>query len=134
MYIKLIDFVGYSQLVSNGRSLGTTSPVQNISGPTTTLFYDLRGSATYTSCPSLAMGTLDRWRTGSNISAPLKRDQWVFWSTGTAELVRIMEQEKCQIPFHWTDKLPEGEIEYPDWTKNLVGIRLKEIDHTDSDQ
>lgn len=126
MQNKIIDFNEFSKLLSSGRSLGTISPVQNISGPITTLFYDLRGSATYTSCPSLAMGTLDRWRIDEKDTLPLNRDQWVFWSTGTPSLVRILEQEKSMIPHHWTDKLPDNEINYPNWTRKLVTEKLEE--------
>lgn len=134
MQDKLINFYELSKLLNGSQSLETISPVQSISGPTNTLFYDLRGSATHTTCPSLAMGTLDRWRIDPNDPLPLKRDQWVFWSTGTATLVRILEVEKNSISHHWTDRLPEDENEYPDWTKCLVDKRLEEIKHADSNQ
>jgi len=134
MQDKLINFDELSKFLNGNRSLGTISPVPNISGPTTTLFYDLRGSATYTSCPSLAMGTLDRWRIDPNDPLPLNRDQWIFWTTGTATLVRILEMEKYAIPNHWTNRLPLNEIEYPSWTINLVEKCLKEMKFFDNDQ
>ncbi len=125
---KIIDFSNFSQLTNNGRSLGTVSPVQNISGPTTTLFYDLRGSATYTSTPSLVMGTLDRWRVDTKDFLPLNRDQWIFYTTGTPSSVRIVEREKNQIPSHWTNELPTLELNYQRWTKDLASKKLKELE------
>ncbi len=123
---KLINFDEFLNIVGSGRSLGTISPTQLISGPTTTLFYDMRGSATYTSCASLAMSTLDRWRTDINDSLPLNRDQWIFYSTGTPSLVRIVEREKSSIPDHWARDLPEKEVDsYPNWIKNLVNEKTK---------
>lgn len=122
---EIIKFEEFSSLIKSGRSLGTVSPVSLISGPSTTLFYDMRGSATFTSLASLAMGTLDRWRLDLNDPLPLNRDQWVFFSTGTPSLVRIVERNKPEIPSHWTDKLPEKELVYPDWAKNLVEEKTK---------
>lgn len=125
---NIISYNGFSHIVAAGRSLGTISPVLNISGPTTTLFYDLRGSATYTSTPSLAMGTLDRWRIDANDPLALNRDQYIFYSTGTQSLIRIVEREKNQISCHWTDKLPVREVGgYPDWVKCLVDDRIKHL-------
>lgn len=126
---KLITYEEFSRLLTEGRSLGTISPVRNISGPSTTLFYDLRGLATYTSCASLAMGTLDRWRIDPEDELPLNRDQYVFYSTGTPSLVRIVEREKNLIPFHWSDSLPYSKIgEYPKWAENMVNGKIDELE------
>lgn len=109
-----------------GRSLGTVSPFPNILGPTTTLFYDLRGSATYTSVQSLAVGTLDRWRTDFEDPLPLNRDQSVLFTTGTPSLLRIVERKAADIDSHWADQLPHAEVGgYPNWADNLVNNTLK---------
>lgn len=121
---KIINLNEYKNLVNNGRSLGTISPVTIISGPTSTLFYDFRGATSYTSGPSMAMGTLDRWRIDQKDSLPLNRDQWVFWSTVTTSLIRIQEVDKQDITKHQTKELPINEREYPNWTQKLVNDKL----------
>ena len=88
------------------RSFATVSPVSIISGPQIPVLYSWAGSVSYTSLPSIAFGTIDRWRYDFNDSLPLNRDQWVLWSTGTAGLVRVKETEKSEIPNHRSDSLP----------------------------
>lgn len=95
------------------RSFGTTSPVNIISGPKAPQLYSWAGSIFCTSQPSIAFGTIDRWRPDPNDSMPLNHDQWVLWSTGTANKIRIKETEKSKIYDHWSDSLPY------DLTKNV---------------
>lgn len=88
------------------RSFATVSPVGVISGPETPTLYSWAGSVSYTSQPSVAFGTVDRWRYDPNDPMPLNRDQWILWSTGTANLVRVKETDKPNVTDHWAGSLP----------------------------
>lgn len=126
---KLIDFNNCVSIFQPNlqKSFATVPPIPLISGPTTTLFYSWAGSVSYNSNPSIAFGTIDRWRVDFN-DAPqyLNRDQWIFWSSGTPSVVRVLEVQKKDIPFHWSNELPQ-EIgsQSPEWVKNLVGDKFK---------
>lgn len=107
-------------------SFGTISPVNLISGPTTTLFYYWAGSVSYTSNPNLIFGTIGRLRIDAKDDQPLNQDQWLLRSTGTPSLVRIYEVEKKNIPSHHSRKLPSDiNNESPNWVKVLVDENLK---------
>ena len=102
-------------------SFGTVSPVNIISGPDSPQLYSWSGRVSYTSQPSVAFGTIDRWRYDPNGSMPLNRDQWILWSTGTASVVRIMETEKPKISNHWSDSLPSDLAESaPAWVGTFI--------------
>lgn len=103
------------------RSFATISPINIIDGPTSTLFYSWTGSISYTSTPSIAFGTVDRWRHDPNDVLQLNRDQWVLWSTGTANLIRLKETEKTKISDHWSKRLPSDVYrDSPLWVRNLI--------------
>lgn len=107
------------------RSFATVSPVSAISGPSAPVLYSWVGSVSYTSHPSIAFGTVDRWR-GDSDPLPLNRDQWVLWSTGTADLVRIKETEKSEIPSHWSDSLPlDIQNNSPKWVGTFINGVMK---------
>ena len=118
--------LGYGSCVSifqpdSQRSFGTVSPVNIISGPNSPQLYSWAGSVSYTSQPSIAFETIDRWRYDPNDPMPLNRDQWVLWSTGTANLVRIKEVEKLKIPNHWSTSLPSAiSNESPEWVGKFI--------------
>lgn len=106
------------------RTFGTVSPIDSISGQSIPLLYSWAGSISYTSAPSIAFGTIDRWRPDPNDPMPLNRDQWVLWSTGTANLIRVKETEKSKIPNHWSESLPaDVQNDAPKW----VGTFIDEI-------
>lgn len=108
------------------RSFGTVSPVNIISGPDSPQLYSWSGGVSYTSQPSIAFGTIDRWRYDPNDSMPLNRDQWVLWSTGTANLVRVKETEKLKIPNHWSTSLPSViSNESPEWVGEFIDEIIK---------
>lgn len=103
------------------RSFGTISPINVISGPDKPSLYSWAGSVSYTSTPSVAFGTVDRWRSDPNDPMPLNRDQWVLWSTGTADWVRVKEKEKSKIPGHWSTRLPSDvQNDSPEWVINFI--------------
>ncbi|MBI4092068.1 MAG: hypothetical protein HY427_02585 [Candidatus Levybacteria bacterium] len=107
-------------------SFATVSPISLISDPNTPVLYSWAGSVSYTSLPSIAFGTIDRWRPDYNDTLPLNRDQWVLWSTGTADLIRIKETQKSKIPNHWAETLPpEVQRDSPDWTNDLINELLQ---------
>ena len=109
------------------RSFATVSPINVISGPNTPVLYSWAGSVSYTSLPSIAFGTIDRWRPDNNDSLPLNRDQWVLWSTGTANLVRVKETEKNRISDHWSGSLPSHiKRESPKWVGGLIDAIIEE--------
>lgn len=110
------------------RSFATVSPVSAISGPPAPVLYSWVGSVSYTSLPSIAFGTVDRWRSDSNDPLPLNCDQWILWSTGTAELVRIKETEKSEIPNHWSGSLPlDIQNNSPMWVGTFINGIVKNI-------
>lgn len=103
------------------KSFATISPINVISGPNVPSLYSWTGSVSYTSLPSIAFGTIDRWRPDYNDPVPLNRDQWVLWSTGTADLVRVRETQKSSIPDHWSRTLPlKVQKESPVWTSDFI--------------
>ena len=103
------------------RSFATLSPVNVISGPNIQLLYSWAGSVSYTSLPSISFGTIDRWRPDHDDPVPLNRDQWVLWSTGTANLVRVKESQKSRIQDHWSRTLPSDvQKDSPIWVNNLI--------------
>ena len=103
------------------RSFATVSPINVISGPNTPVLYSWAGSVSYTSLPSIALGTVDRWRPDYNDSLLLNRDQWVLWSTGTANLVRVKETDKTIISDHWSESLPSHiKKESPKWVGKFI--------------
>lgn len=103
------------------RSFGTVSPVNVISGPDTPQLYSWSGSVSYTSQPSVAFGTIDRWRHDPTDPMPLNQDQWIVWSTGTADVVRIKETEKPKISNHWSYSLPSDLAENaPAWVGTFI--------------
>jgi len=103
------------------RSFATVSPLPNISGPSVPVLYSWSGSVSYTSLPSIAFGTIDTWRPDYNDPLPLNRDQWVLWSTGTADLVRIKETQKSRIPNRWVETLPsDAQRSSPTWANDLI--------------
>lgn len=108
------------------RSFGTNSPINVISGFNVPLLYSWAGSVSYTSLPSIAFGTIDRWRNDPNDHLPLNRDQWILWSTGTADLVRVQDTEKSKIPDHWSITLPTNiSGESPQWVGEFIEQILK---------
>lgn len=120
---KLISFASCTSIFQPDlkRSFGTVSPMNVISGPKIPLFYSWAGSVSYTSIPSVAFGTIDRWRYDSNDPMPLNRDQWVLWSTGTAAVVRVKETEKSTIPNHWSTSLPtDVSNDSPTWARDFI--------------
>jgi len=124
---KLANFDDVDKLFSRGRSLATTSPVTQITDAKKTLFYDISGSASFTSNPSIPMGTMIRWRVDESDSPQfLNQDQWIAWTTGTPAVARWQEVKKSEIPNHQTSKLPD-DIEYPDWAKKLVEKKSKGV-------
>lgn len=108
------------------RSFGFVSPISAITGPQASTLYSWVGSVSYTSLPSVAFGTIDRWRYDSNDPKPLNRDQWILWSTGTADLVRIKETEKSEISNHWSKTLPRDiQNDSPNWVYDYVKRIIK---------
>lgn len=106
------------------RSFGTISPISVISGPHISSLYSWVGSVSYTSLPSIPFGTIDRWRPDPNDPMPLNRDQWILWSTGTANLIRVMKTKKPNISDHWSTTLPSDvQKDSPKW----VGTFIDEI-------
>lgn len=127
---KLIPFNSCVSIFQGNlqKSFATVSPVSAISGPQAPVLYSWAGSVSYTSLPSIAFGTVDRWRGDSNDPLPLNRDQWVLWSTGTAELIRIQETEKSEIPNHWSDSLPlEIQNNSPRWAGTFIDGIVKKL-------
>ena len=103
------------------RSFGTISPIDITSGPNVLSLYSWSGSVSYTSLPSIPFGTIDRWRPDYNDPMPLNRDQWVLWSTGTANLVRVKETEKSKTSNHWSADLPvDIQNNSPIWVGDFV--------------
>jgi len=120
---KLISYDSCASIFQEDsqRSFATVSPVTVISGPQAPTLYSWAGSVSYTSLPSIAFGTIDRWRCDSNDPLPLNRDQWVLWSTGTAGLVRVKEAEKSEIPDHWSESLPVNvQTNSPKWVGTFI--------------
>lgn len=108
------------------RSFATISPVSIISGPNLPVLYSWVGSISYTSLPSVVLGTIDRWRPDYNDALPLNRDQWVLWSTGTADLIRVKETKKSDILNHWSKTLPiDVQNDSPKWVNTFIGEILK---------
>lgn len=108
------------------RSFATVSPINAISGPDTSVIYSWVGSVSYTSLPSIAFGTIDRWRPDYNDQLPLNRDQWVLWSTGTADFIKIKETQKSRIPNHWAETLPSDvQRSSPAWANDLINEILQ---------
>ncbi|MBI2593483.1 hypothetical protein HYW44_02465 [Candidatus Daviesbacteria bacterium] len=103
------------------RSFGTILPIGVISGPNVPSLYSWGGSVSYTSPPSIAFGTIDRWRLDTKDPMPLNRDQWVLWSTGTADLIRVLETKKSNITNHWSTTLP-GDVQKdsPRWVRAFI--------------
>ena len=125
---KLIPFNSCVSIFQSASqiSFGTISPVSVISGPNKPLLYSWAGSVSYTSQPSIAFGTINRWRPDSNDSLPLNRDQWILWSTGTADIIRVKETEKSRIPNHWSESLPKDvENNSPKWVGNLIDEMIR---------
>ncbi|HLD27175.1 MAG TPA: hypothetical protein VJB63_04450 [Patescibacteria group bacterium] len=103
MQDKLINFNKCVEIIKPPYSVwsfGTVSPIDLISGPTTTLFYCWAGSVSYTFDTDSALGTIVRMRYAYKGVFPLKRDQWEFRMTGTPSLIRIHEVENRYIPYH----------------------------------
>jgi hypothetical protein len=126
---KLISFTSCVSIFQPNlqRSFGTISPVNIISGPNTSQLYSWAGSVSYTSLPSIAFGTIDRWRLDPIDPLPLNRDQWVLWSTGTANLVRVKETEKLKIPNHWSSSLPSSiSNQSPKWVGKFIDKIINE--------
>ena len=124
---KLIPFNSCVSIFQSNtrRSFATVSPVGAISGPPAPVLYSWAGSVSYTSLLSIAFGTVDRWR-GDSDPLPLNRDQWVLWSTGTADLVRVKETEKSEVPNHWSDSLPlDIQNNSPKWVGTFIDGVLK---------
>lgn len=108
------------------RSFGTVSPTDILSGPAIPMLYSWAGSVSYTSTPSIAFGTIDRWRPDAKDSMPLNRDQWVLWSTGTANVIRVKETDKSDIADHWSVSLPSGITnESPEWVGKFIDEMIK---------
>lgn len=108
------------------RSFGTVPPVSGISGPNSPQLYSWAGSVSYTSQPSIAFGTIDRWRYDPKDPMSLNRDRWVLFSTGTASLIRIKETEKLKIPNHWSTSLPSSiNNESPEWVREFIDEIIK---------
>ena len=104
------------------RSFGTIPPIGIISGLNVLSLYSRGGSVSYTSLPSITFGTIDRWRPDTKDPMPLNRDQWVLWSTGTANLIRVLETKKSNIPNHWSTTLPSDvQKDSPEWVGTLIG-------------
>lgn len=109
------------------RSFATISPVNIISEPTTTMVYSWAGSVSSTSNPSIAFGTIERWRHEPTDAKPLNRDQWVLWSTGTPSLIRLEDIEKKSVLNHWSSELPKEVNDVaPSWVKSLMQAKLNE--------
>lgn len=128
MQDKLISFDSCVSIFQpdSQRSFGTVAPVNVISGPEKPLLYSWMGSVSFTSLPSISFGTIDRWRYDPNDSMPLNRDQWVLWSTGTANLIRVKEVEKFNVPEHRADTLPtEIKNSSPSWVGSFLGEMIK---------
>lgn len=103
------------------RSFGTIPPIGIISGPNVPSLYSWGGSVSYTSLLSIAFGTIDRWRPDTKDPMPLNRDQWVLWSTGTADLIRVLETKKSNIPNHWSTTLPaDVQKDSPKWVRAFI--------------
>lgn len=120
---KLISFNSVTSIFQGNlhRSFATISPVDVISGPQVPMLYSWAGSVSFTSLPSIAFGTIDRWRSDFNDPFPLNRDQWVLWSTGTADLIRVKETEKSEISNHWSRSLPiDIQNESPKWVEAFI--------------
>jgi len=120
---KLLTFNSCVSIFENDlqRSFATVSPVSVISGPNLSVLYSWAGSVSYTSLPSISFGTIDRWRPDYDDPLPLNRDQWVLWSTGTANLIRVKETEKSKIPYHWSKSLPEDvQNDSPKWIRAFI--------------
>lgn len=109
-------------------SFGTISPLNLISGPTTTLFYYWAGSVSYSSSPSVQFGTIGRVRIDEKDNQPLNQDQWLLSSTGTPSLVRLSMVQKENIPNHHASELPRNIASNPpDWINTLVEEKLKSL-------
>lgn len=123
---KLISFASCASLFQADlkRSFGTVSPVNVISGSQASALYSWAGSVSYISLPSIAFGTIDRWRPDFNDHLPFNRDQWVLWSTGTTEWIRVKETKKAEIPNHWSDSLP---LDIQNVSPKWVGIFIDEV-------
>lgn len=125
---KLISFSSYVSIFQPNlqRSFGTISPINLISGPKIPMLYSWTGSVSYTSLPSIAFGTIDRWRNDSNDPLPLNRDQWILWSTGTADLIRVQDTEKSKISDHWSVLLPSSiSNKSPKWVGEFIDEIIK---------
>lgn len=108
------------------RSFGTVPPINVISGPNVSSLYSWAGSVSYTSQPSIAFGTIDRWRSDSKDPMPLNRDQWVLWSTGTANWIRVLETKKSDVSNHWSVVLPaDAQKDSPKWVSDFVDKMIK---------
>ncbi|KKR51022.1 MAG: hypothetical protein UT84_C0003G0017 [Candidatus Curtissbacteria bacterium GW2011_GWA1_40_16] len=91
------------------------------------MLYSWAGSVSYTPLPSIAFGTIDRWRNDPNDPLPLNRDQWILWSTGTADLIRVQDTEKSKISDHWSASLPSSiSNESPKWVGKFIDEIIKE--------
>jgi len=127
---KLVSFNSCASIFQSNlqRSFATVSPVSVISGLQTSMLYSWAGSVSYTSLPSIAFGTIDRWRYDSNDTLPLNHDQWVLCSTGTAELIRVKETKKLDIPNHWSYSLPvDMKNESPRWVGAFINGIVREF-------
>lgn len=125
---KIISYEGCVSIFqpNSQRSFGTVSPTNIISGPNVPLLYSWVGSVSYTSIQSIAFGTIDRWRPDPNDQKPLNHDQWVLWSTGTANLIRVMETKKSNISDHWSTALPsEVQKDSPNWVNTFVDEMIR---------
>lgn len=103
------------------RSFGTIPPLEVITGPANAVLYSWSGSISLTSKPNVALGTIERWRPDPSDPMPLNRDQWVLWSTGTADMVKVKEAEKSTIPNHWSGSLPtDVQNNSPKWVGTFI--------------
>jgi hypothetical protein len=101
---KIFD---YSELLNfpTNATIGsaTISPISNIKGPFTCYFF--QANPTYTSIASIALGTVVAYRQGETVK--YKFYGWRLRSTGTADLVRTEEIEKGELPYHYSDEIPD---------------------------
>ncbi len=125
---KLVGFDSCASIFQPNlqRSFGTIPPVNVISCPISPVLYSWMGSVSYTSTPSIAFGTVDRWRSDIKDPVPLNRDQWVLWSTGTANVIRVKETDKSNITDHWSTSLPSDiRNESPEWVGKFIDEMIK---------
>jgi len=82
------------------------SPIEELSGPDTTVLYEWMGKVIPTTVPNVLLGAIFRWRLDEqDAPAIYNRDGWELFSTQHPDWIRLKEMRKASVPNHHSEKL-----------------------------